>query len=409
MLRSMIHSVLAEYGVQKQNIVEVGTWVIIIGSLVLSVILYNIFRQLLKRMALKISIANNKYAWLKVFVEKRVFDWLAHILPTYILFVLGEIFVKYEDNIFLLGKVYFTLIVAVITARVLDALAALYNKAHEGQANIRPINSYVDLLKIIVYSFSGLLIIAILFKQSLLTILSGIGALTAVFLLVFRDTLLGLVASVQISTYNLVQIGDWIELQKYGIDGKVEDINLNTMKIRNFDNSVSVLPTHMVISESFRNWRGMEESGGRRIKRHVLIDVDSIKTIHDFDWNLIVKNSASVLQEQDRRLTNVGILQAYLQRYLQAHPQVSNNLNIVVRQLQPNDFGLPIEIYCYSLEKDLLPYEAIQSEIMEEIFTILPILNLRMYQRPSTYGQRQLATNEYRNLLQEDFLNFKRP
>lgn len=378
---------------EQQGLIDVASLILVFIILVFSFVSYNISRKLMCRLALFVSKKDSKYEWLSLFVDKKVFDNIAHFVPITIFNTLEPIFPRKIIEIHTFIAIYFCIVAARVVAKVLDALATVYIHNHQGKSNVRPINSYIDMLKIIVYSTSGLCIIALLFDQSLWTILSGIGALTAVFIVVFRDSLLGLVASIQISNYNLVQISDWIEIPKYNVEGVVEDINLNTMRIRNFDNSLSIIPTHMVISESFRNWRGMEESGGRRIKRHILVDVESIKNITNNDWDSILKNSP-LFTNLDRRITNVGTLQAYLERFLNAHPHISKDFRIMVRQLQPNDFGLPIEFYCFSVKKDLLPFEHLQSEIMEEIFTALPMLGLRMYQRPSVFGQRLFAMDE---------------
>ena len=170
-------------------------------------------------------------------------------------------------------------------------------------------------------------------------------------------------------------------MPKFGIDGNVEDISLTNMRVRNFDNSISIVPTHMIISESFRNWRGMEESAGRRIKRHVLIDVHTVKHIDDEAWKQIKESSPSTFFDADRSPTNLGILQSYLERFMQMHPKVNQEQRIMARQLQPVEFGVPIQFYCFSLNKNLDAYEKLQSEILEEIFIVLPYLGLKMYQK----------------------------
>lgn len=388
MLKQRIIEFLKEEKVSDKYIVDIASVILMLWIIVISIALYGVFSRLLKSLAVKIGQWNPKYEWLAIFADVGVFDRAAHIVPIGILFFLANSIEKYSDNLFSnvllvqFASAYFCIAVGLTLCKILDGFVVMYNKAHEGEAHMRPINSYIDLLKIAIYMCVVLLIVTIIFDKSVITILSGIGALTAVMAIVFRDSLLGLAASIQISAYHLVEIGDWIEVPKFNIDGNVEDISLNTMKVRNFDNSVSIVPTHMIISESFRNWRGMEESAGRRIKRHILLDVHTIKHINDADWQQTKESSPSTFFDTDRRPTNMGVLQSYLERFMRMHNKVNQEQRIIARQLQPTEFGIPIEFYCFSLNKNLDAYENLQAEIMEEVFIVLPFLDLKMYQRP---------------------------
>lgn len=388
MLKQKIVDFLREEKVSDKYIVDIATVILTLWITVLSITLYGVCVRVSKSLAVKISQWFPKYNWLAIFADVGVFDRAAHIVPISILFFWAESIEKYSDNLLSnvvlikLASVYFCIATAMTICKVLDGFVVMYNKAHEGEAHMRPINSYIDVLKIAIYMCTVIAMVTIVFDKSVVGILSGIGALTAVLAIVFRDSLLGLAASIQISAYQLVEIGDWIEVPKFSIDGNVEDISLNTMKIRNFDNSVSIVPTHMIISESFRNWRGMEESAGRRIKRHILIDVHTVKHIDDETWQAIKASSPSTFFDTDRRPTNMGILQSYLERFMRMHPKVNQEQRIIARQLQPTEFGVPIEFYCFSLNKNLDAYENLQAEILEEIFIVLPFLELKMYQRP---------------------------
>lgn len=388
MLKQRVVEFLREQKIADNYIVDIASTIITVGIILISIALYDVFRRMLKSLAIIISERYAKYQWLKVFADVGVFDRAAHIVPIIIMATLAESVEKYSDSIFSnvfilkLASVYFCIAAGLTLCKVLDALVVMYNKAHENSTHMRPINSYIDLLKIVVYTCVVLLIITVVFDKSLVAIFSGIGALTAVIVIVFRDSLLGLAASIQISAYQLVEIGDWIEIPKFGIDGNVEDISLNTMKIRNFDNSVSIVPTYMIITESFRNWRGMEESAGRRIKRSVLIDVNSVKPINDEQWQALKQSAHSTFFDEDRSATTLGVFQKYLARFMRMHEKVNHDQRIIARQLQPTEFGLPVEFYCFSLNKNLDAYENLQSEIMEEVFIILPMLGLKMYQRP---------------------------
>ena len=241
--------------------------------------------------------------------------------------------------------------------------------------------------------------------RSPLLFLSGIGAMTAVLLLVFRDTILSLVASVQLTGNDMIHVGDWIEMPKYGADGDVIDIALHTVKVQNWDKTITTIPTHALISDAFKNWRGMSRSGGRRIKRSLHIDVASVRFLEDTEierlsqwallrdylsgkrdelaqWNATEGRNAAV-NADIRRLTNLGTLRAYIEQYLRAHPKIHQGMTLLVRQLQPTDRGLPIELYCFTNTTEWNAYESIQADVFDHLFAILPELGLRAYQSPS--------------------------
>ncbi len=268
-----------------------------------------------------------------------------------------------------------------------------------------PIKSYTQITKIIIYVVGGLVIVAVLLGKSPTVLLSGIGAMTAVLMLIFRDTILSFVASLQITSNDLVNVGDWIEVPKFGADGDVIDIALHTVKVQNWDKTITVIPTHKLIDESFKNWRGMTDSGGRRIKRAIDIDVSSIKFCDDDLLNRL--NSIKILEEylntkkqelkvyntslqaelehplNTRHLTNIGCFQAYIRAYLHENSQIHNDLTFLVRQLAPSATGLPIEIYVFSSDTDWIEYERIQADIFDHLFAALPNFELKVFQYPS--------------------------
>jgi len=245
-------------------------------------------------------------------------------------------------------------------------------------------------------------IISILMDKSPVAILSGLGAMSAVLMLVFKDTILGFTAGLQLSTNKMVQVGDWIEMPKYGADGDIIDIGLNVVKVRNFDKTITTIPTYALVSDSFKNWRGMRESGGRRIKRSILIDINSVDFLSLNDIKRLEK--ANLLapylkQKQDeiqkhneknnfdlslsvngRRLTNIGTYRAYLVNYLKNNPNINQNMTVMVRQLSPNQFGIPLEIYCFTSTTIWVDYENIQSDIFDHFLCILKEFNLKVYQ-----------------------------
>jgi miniconductance mechanosensitive channel len=251
----------------------------------------------------------------------------------------------------------------------------------------------------------GVFALSITLDKSPWVFLSGLGAMTAVVLLIFKDAILGLVAGIQLSANDMVRPGDWIEMSKYGADGDVMEVTLTTVKVRNWDKTITTIPTYALISDSFRNWRGMTMSGGRRIKRSVWIDVNSIRfcspeMIEKFERIALLKEYVRSKREElekynreqgvddaspvnGRRMTNVGTFRAYLVQYLRHHPQVHQQLTLLVRQLQPTEKGLPIEVYVFSSDQRWVEYEAIQADIFDHILAVLPEFGLRPFQSPS--------------------------
>ena len=264
----------------------------------------------------------------------------------------------------------------------------------------------MQVVKIAIYFGAAILMIAVLIEQSPLLLLSGLGAMAAVLMLVFKDTILSLVASVQLSSNDMLRVGDWIEMPGMNADGDVVDIALHTVKVQNFDKTMTTIPTHRLISDSYRNWRGMSESGGRRIKRSLVIDQNSVRFLGSEDvtglkrfrlldeylarkeqeiaeWNRH-ELSSDCDQINARRITNIGTLRAYVIAYLQSHPRVKGaDFTLMVRLLPPGPEGLPIEIYCFTDTVDWGEYEAIQADIFDHLLAILPEFGLRLFQQPS--------------------------
>ena len=280
--------------------------------------------------------------------------------------------------------------------------------ARRPEAKNRPIKGYVQVVKIAVYCGALILAIATLMDRSPLLLLSGLGAMAAVLLLVFKDTILSLVASVQIATNDMLRVGDWIEMPSMSADGDVIDIALHTVKVQNFDKTITTIPTYKIITDSYRNWRGMKEAGGRRIKRAIHIDQTGIRFMSDEEsvdvrrfriladylegkqaelaqWN--AKNAANS-PVNARRLTNMGTFRAYVGAYLQRHPHVRSDMTVMVRQLPPEPEGLPLEIYCFTDTTEWSEYEAIQSDIFDHLIAILPEFGLQLYQQPSGMDMR---------------------
>ncbi len=308
---------------------------------------------------------------------------------------------------------FIILTIALALGAILEVINMLYMRRKN--AYLKPIKGYVQVIKIIIYAISTILIVATLIDRSPLILLSGLGAMAAVLMLIFQDTLLSLVASVQISSGDMIRVGDWIEMPQLNADGDVIDIALHTVKIQNWDKTITTIPTKRFISDSFKNWRGMQESGGRRIKRSLFLDQQSIHFITKqelehlqrfnllegyFDnkinelnlWNERHVKSSTGDTLDSRKLTNIGTFRAYVERYLRNHPGIhQKGMTLMVRQLSPTSEGLPLEVYCFTNTIAWAEYEGIQSDIFDHLLAIAPEFNLRVYQAPSGADMRALG------------------
>ncbi|HKK21694.1 MAG TPA: mechanosensitive ion channel family protein, partial [candidate division Zixibacteria bacterium] len=301
-----------------------------------------------------------------------------------------------------LAMVYMMIAGLLAVIAFLNGIADIYQSYDISRQ--KPIKGYIQITVIALSIVVGIVALSTAMNRDPRLLLTGLGAMTAVLILVFKDSILGLVASVQISANNLVQIGDWIEMPKYGADGDVVDITLMTVKVQNWDKTYTNIPAYFLISDSFKNWRGMAESGGRRIKRAVYIDMNTIKLcdeemldrfekyelIADYvrnrrreivDYNVERKIDISELIN-GRRMTNVGTFRAYVAAYLKNHPKVNTSMTFMVRHLAPGEHGLPIEIYVFSNDKEWVNYEAIQADIFDHILAVVPRFDLRVFQSP---------------------------
>jgi len=299
--------------------------------------------------------------------------------------------------------------IRIITA-ILDAVQIYYsNSVLNSTESTRPIKSYLQLGKILIIGLGSIVIVAALIDRSPAILLSGLGAMSAVLLIVFKDTLVSFTAGIQLTTNDMLRVGDWIEMPELGADGDVVDIALHTVKVQNFDKTITSIPTWRLMSYSFKNWRGMSESGGRRIKRTILIDATSVKFIekHDVDElknislinsylnekSTMIEDSNKQLAEKSqdffskpvnhRRLTNLGTFRAYVNFYLLNHKKIHTDMTRLVRMLKPDSEGIPLEIYCFTSTTDWIEYENIQSDVFEHLLAILPEFGLRTFQKPS--------------------------
>lgn len=370
--------------------------------------------------ALKVLVGKTPSRWDDEMVEHGVVSRLAHVIPAIVVYfgvpLVPHISDPVVDIVRNVALAYSAFVVMRAISAVLSAGNALYERTPD--ARERPIKGYIQVAKLFVYCCGAILIIAALLDKSPFLLLSGFGALTAVLLLVFRDTILSLVASVQLSSLDMVRVGDWIEMPQLNADGDVIDMALHTVRVQNWDKTITTIPTHRLISESFQNWRGMQESGGRRIKRSLVIDISSVRFLEDDEIerfkrfaliNDYLKAKQRELTDYNaglnvpvdadvnlRRLTNIGTFRAYALAYLTHHPRVHDKMTLLVRQLQSTAEGVPIEVYCFTTTTAWGEYEDIQADIFDHLFAILPRFGLQAYQQPSgddlsdwlsTYGQ----------------------
>jgi len=373
--------------------------------LCLSWFVYKIVQGPLNRSLERLSSLTNQQ-WDNVLVEKHVFQRLLNFVPLILIYVLTSPILAGTELLALsqtLINVLFLLAAMLTVDALLSALLAIYSSS--GISKEISITPFVQVLKLALYFVSGILLLSLLLQKTPLYFLSGLGALTAVLMFVFKDILMGFVAGIQLIANKMVAPKDWIEMPKYGADGDVIEITLTTVKVQNFDNTITTIPTYALINESFKNWRNMNLSGGRRIKRYVNIDLSSIKfcdtemlerftkiqlitnAIQDRQAEIKVSNEEKNVDESTivngRRLTNIGIFRAYVDAYLRQHPQISNQMTFLVRQLSPRENGLPIEIYVFCKETNWNIYEAVQADIFDHILAVVPEFDLRVFQEPS--------------------------
>jgi miniconductance mechanosensitive channel len=377
----------------------------VLGLLILAWLSFRLTQWVLKSRISKVFSATKNKIDDKL-QKNGVFRRCSHMIPALMIYVLSPVLINEPVLLAFLQKIalIYVIIAAVATSSaLLNTAENVYNASQ--LAKRAPITGFIQVAKLFIVIIAALLIISSLIDKSPTLLLSGLGAITAILLLIFRDTILGFVAGIQIAANRMVNTGDWIELPKYGADGTVLQVGLTTVKVQNWDNTISTVPTYSLITDPMKNWRGMSESGGRRIKRSLYIDVNSIqfcdqKMLDDLGKirfiNQYIEHKRAELdayhQEQkidiqdllnSRRLTNIGTLRAYLISYLRHHPQVNQSMTLMVRQMPPTELGLPLEIYCFSTDKNWVNYEGIQADIFDHALAILPIFSLRAYQRAS--------------------------
>lgn len=362
-------------------------------------------------------VKKTKATWDDVVFDRKVMIYLSHLVAPIILYILLPLAISNAGLLAFILRICMIYIIAVFLKFISALLSALYHVYSEReQFRDRPLKGLLQTVQVILFFIGGIIIVSILIDKSPMVLLTGLGASAAVLMLVFKDSIMGFVSGIQLSANNMLKVGDWIEMTKYGADGTVIEVTLNTVKVRNWDNTITTIPPYALVSDSFQNWRGMQESGGRRIKRSIRIDMNSVKfctpemlakyrkirllkdyieetekVVEEYNKEHGIDNSVLV---NGRRQTNLGVFRAYLTNYLRSLPAVNQDLTCMVRQLQPTEQGIPLELYFFSSIKAWIPYEGVQADVFDHVLAIIPEFDLHVFQNPTGEDFRALGRND---------------
>ncbi len=402
----LLNTWLLDNGINESLAFYFARGVAIVGVLLLSFVANFVAKRYIVS-ALTYVISKSKSTWDDAVLRQRTLNRMAHLAPAIVIYVLTPIALQGLDPAIAIIRDALLIYMIVILMLVLDSLLNTVEDIYQSFRASKeiPIKGFVQVLKLALYFVAAIFVISILLNKTPVYLFSGIGALAAVMMLVFRDSILGFVAGIQLAANKMVSVGDWIEMPKYGADGDVLEVALTTVKVQNWDKTITTIPTYALISESFKNWRGMSESGGRRIKRSVNVDMSSIRFCNEemlerfgkiqyiseyietkkheleaFNQATKVDNASLV---NGRRMTNIGTFRAYVKAYLQHHPMINNDMTFLIRQLPSTEHGLPIEIYVFSKDQVWANYEAIQADIFDHVLAVVPEFDLRVYQNPT--------------------------
>jgi miniconductance mechanosensitive channel len=406
LLFGLSKQLLSQVITDKTSIAYLALLINMASAVVIALLLYAVFKKILVS-AMVLIAKKSKTTFDDLLVTNNTAKYIAHLIP--FLFIYQSVFIilndfYYWESIFRkLVSIYIVILTIWIIRSVLKAFRD-YLKLRTRFSD-KPIDSYIQVVMIILWIFGLTIIISKIFNIELINLYGTLGAISAIVILIFKDTLLGLVASIQVSLNDMVRIGDWITFDKYGADGDVSEINLATVKVRNFDYTITTIPTYALISDSFRNWRGMLDSNGRRIKRHILIKAKSIRFLTDDDIKELKKiqlitdylnlkeseiglyNSENVIDKNlainGRNLTNFGVFRKYIITYLENHPSIASDMTLMCRQLQPTSHGFPLEIYMFTKEQRFVEYEYIMSDIFDHIMASVAYFDLELLEIPT--------------------------
>ena len=400
-------------GVEETSTMYLKLVILLFILFIISYVTNLIVKKILIR-SIRLVIKKTKTVWDDALVENKVFISLSHIAPAIVIYLttpyIFQDFAVAIPYILRLLNAYISIVLIIVIIKFLNTLK--YYSENTKLFKDNPLDSYFQLVKIAIYIIGGIIILSFLLNKSPLYFFSALGAMTVVLLLIFKDTIMGFVASIQLSANDMIRIGDWVSKPKYGADGDVIEMNLTTIKIQNWDKTVTTIPTYAFISESFKNWRGMSESGGRRIKRSLNIKISSIKfcTLEMLErfkkFQLIkdyIEEKSNEIEEYNkenkidksylingRHLTNIGIFRVYAEAYVKNNPDINLNMTCMVRQLLPTEKGLPIEIYTFSNRQEWVTYEGIMSDMFDHLIAAVPEFELEVFQNPTGTDFRKL-------------------
>ncbi len=353
-------------------------------------------------------VKQTRATWDDIIFDRKVMIHLSRMVAPIIIYVFIPVaFAETSPSTMaFIQRVCLIYVIIAFLSFVNSLLKAVYTVYSEKEhLRNRPLKGMLQTVQVILWFVGGIIVVSILINKSPVSLLAGLGASAAILMLVFKDSIMGFVSGVQLSANDMLKVGDWIAMPKYGADGTVIEVSLNTVKVRNWDNTITTIPPYLLVSDSFQNWRGMQESGGRRVKRSINIDMTSVRfctpemlakyrkirllkdyveqteqVITDYNREHDIDNSILV---NGRRQTNLGVFRAYLTAYLKSRPDINQNLTCMVRQLQPTDHGIPMELYFFSAIKDWVPYEGVQADVFDHVLAIIPEFDLQVFQSPS--------------------------
>ncbi|MDL2308017.1 mechanosensitive ion channel family protein [Bacteroidales bacterium OttesenSCG-928-B11] len=391
---------------------------IVVACLIGVAFVFYLIINLIVVRAVKLTHRKKPMLWWEKLLDKKFFKHVAALLPAFLVQkMIPQFFYEgSRSDLFFsaLTNIYIIINVMLIISAFMNALGEVL--LHKEATKDKPIKSYIQILMVVLWGIAVILVISILLNKSPAGLLAGIGAFSAVLLLVFQDMIIGFVNSIQLSSNDLIRNGDWITMNKFGVDGDVEEVNLLTVKVRNFDKTISTIPVKQLLSDSFQNWRPIQDLGIRRIKRSFNVDVTSIKPctpemLERFkkigvlkDYIISVEKEIAAYNEElnadtslipnGRHQTNIGVLRAYIEAYLKNNPNISQQATCMVRQLAPDEYGQPLEIYCFTATSAWLEYEDIQADVFDHIYSVLSYFEIRAYQRDAGKNAIAMASSE---------------
>lgn len=386
---------------------QLDQFIAFLGILLVAYVADIICRRVLLKVVSRL-VKQTKATWDDIVFDRKVMVHLSRLVAPILIYILLPLAFSDTDSATLSLILRFCVIFIIVVflsfiSTLLTAIYSVYNVKE--QFRDRPLKGLLQTAQVIIYFIGGIVVVSILLDKSPGVLLTGLGASAAVLMLVFKDSIMGFVSGIQLSANKMLKVGDWITMPKYGADGDVIEVSLNTVKVRNFDKTITTIPPYALVSDSFQNWSGMEESGGRRVKRSINIDMNSVKfctpemlakykkvhllagymektekVIEEYNKENNIDNSILV---NGRRQTNLGVFRAYLTCYLKSHPGVNHNMTCMVRQLQPTDRGLPLELYFFAATTSWIPYEDLQSDVFDHLLAIIPEFDLHVFQSPT--------------------------